>query len=620
MPDGMWELRFEDDLKLGLDPRLQFLLLKAAHGASGEFGVAPATEDADLDVVVRLTEEDAPIPPMLTNHRRYGDIVVGRVRLSRVIALKRSQSVRSLKAAPPVRSGNEFATRSLFGRFVTNGRQGWPTGKGVVVGIVDYGCDFRHPNFRHRTAPFGSRIEAIWEQAIAPTGGARSPARFGYGSEHDRATIARALAETPSGPLAGYRPLANYFTDEARGEESGAHGTRVMDIAAGNGAGTGSAGIAPEADIVFVQLPRLDWQGLGEFANSVHILDAVAYIFERAGDRPAVVNISLSTNGGPHDGTNPVELGLDRLLRGRNRAVVIAAGNEGHLPIHVDGVCGPGRPLTMDWIFPPFGRQNPKVSPELEVWYPADAELDFVVTPSGANALPPVRRDQAAMLRLNGAAVGAVIHRSKDPNNGENQLTILLEPAAARGAWKIDVVHRGGRPAPVHAWVERQMFGDPSLHPKLMRAGVPIGSSFKVGSLACGKRTICVGASTNLAGSGVAEFSSGGPTRIGDHKPDLCAPGSPVLAAMHDHTSLRRLGSGTSFAAPMVAGAVALMFEAAARNGRQLEATEIATILRETAAPLPGQREVWEPGAGFGELRIPAALARLGWPLVGDQR
>ena len=127
--------------------------------------------------------------------------------------------------------------------------------------------------------------------------------------------------------------------------DQGAHGTHVMDIATGNGLGTGVAGCAPAADLVFVEVSTsdLDNQHPEEithqsFGDSAQMLEAINFIFKVAGDRPCVVNVSLGTNGGPHDGTTLVEQGIDRLVTAKpNRAVVIACSNSYAAGIHASG-------------------------------------------------------------------------------------------------------------------------------------------------------------------------------------------------------------------------------------------------------------------------------------------
>ena len=80
-------------------------------------------------------------------------------------------------------------------------------------------------------------------------------------------------------------------------------------------------GWLPEADLIFVNIshavdPNAPSDILNtSFGDSVRLLDALKYIFDKAGDRPCVSNVSLGTNGGPHDGKTLVDLGIDSLLR-----------------------------------------------------------------------------------------------------------------------------------------------------------------------------------------------------------------------------------------------------------------------------------------------------------------
>ena len=55
----------------------------------------------------------------------------------------------------------------------------------------------------------------------------------------------------------------------------------------------------------------------------------------------------------------------------------------------------------------------------------------------------------------------------------------------------------------------------------------------------------------------VASFSSQGPTEDGRIKPDILAPGSPIVAARANHGCKNMVRHGTSMAAPLVAGMVA---------------------------------------------------------------
>lgn len=102
-------------------------------------------------------------------------------------------------------------------------------GRGVIVGIVDYGCDFAHDNFRDSNGE--TCVLGLCEQD-GPFVEGSSPESVFHGREFDADAINAALNTSglPYDAL-GYDP----------GKAS--HGTHVMDIAAGNGQGTGHPGV-----------------------------------------------------------------------------------------------------------------------------------------------------------------------------------------------------------------------------------------------------------------------------------------------------------------------------------------------------------------------------------------
>lgn len=90
----------------------------------------------------------------------------------------------------------------------------------------------------------------------------------------------------------------------------------------------------------------------------------------------------------------------------------------------------------------------------------------------------------------------------------------------------------------------------------------------------------------------------------GDHVA-LSAPGEHIVSS--GLTGLRE-GSGTSYAAPFVTGAAALLVAHARRRDRELRSDDVRRLLVDSAAPLPGGRS---PETGAGLLDAASALRRL---------
>lgn len=94
-----------------------------------------------------------------------------------------------------------------------------------------------------------------------------------------------------------------------------------------------------------------------------------------------------------------------------------------------------------------------------------------------------------------------------------------------------------------------------------------------------------VGATT--ISDAIANFSSRGPSALtGRIKPDVVAPGATIRSARAESIAAYGISSGTSMAAPHVAGVVALLWSAVPDLRGNVEATEM--ILRQTARPLSG--------------------------------
>ena len=187
------------------------------------------------------------------------------------------------------------------------------TGKDVIVGYIDSGLDLDHEDFQN--ADGTTRVLYYWDHTLGYDE-ERTPVKYGYGQVWDSTSINDGTCTS---------------TDAA------AHGTTVTGTGSGNGNATGThQGVATHSDIIIVETNF----GLANW--TLTIADAVDFIFSMADslDKPAVVNASLGTYLGSHDGTDPAAQVIDSLLNDKNgRIMVAAAGNSGSQgKYHVKGI------------------------------------------------------------------------------------------------------------------------------------------------------------------------------------------------------------------------------------------------------------------------------------------
>jgi subtilisin family serine protease len=520
------------------------------------------------------------------------------------------------------------------------------TGAGTMIGVVDTFIDVLHPDFRN--ADGTTRLAWLHDLSLAPRALPGAPA---IGARHDRAEIDAAIATFEGGgPPAGALdhlvrardlPLAPTAAGERRVLQT--HGSAVAGIAAGGGllAGRALPGIAPEATLAFVAAAGQDER---RFGNEAAMLAGVADLFASATPLTPFagvsVNLSNGDNLGPHDGGLLGEQFLDALLLLPGRALVVAAGNE-HLlrfagtpavpmPAHAVAIDdGTVRDVALALEFAP----GCLFAETAEIWF--DCAGPAAVTISGTLA---ARRIGPVTLREADGAVAIPITppvlpagftaeaRLGPEPGGPWCLSLTLRPAPGmalpRGTWRFTV--HGARGA-VHAWVDRN---NRALRRWLGTAGadgIARGTTLNVPATA--RRVLAV-ASLDAKPAGqmmtVSDFSGRGPVRGGEFpKPEIAAIGAfvtaPSMRGLITGASPVASGGGTSFAAPQVAGAVALYCERIhAATGLAPAAADIRQVLCETAsrdgfvlpAGAPGpDASGWDPAAGFGALDIAAMVA-----------
>lgn len=447
------------------------------------------------------------------------------------------------------------------------------TGRGVVVGVVDTGFEYGHAAFRR---PDGSlRISRVWEQT---TGYGRTPGLFNYGTE-----------------LRTETEILNARTDNS----SATHGTHVAGCAAGSDPSMPDyQGMAPDAELVLV--------AVSSSTNSSYIMDAVKYIFDYAdkAGKPCVINLSLGSHFGPHDGTSALDQAFDALT-GPGRLLVGAAGNEGDYKLHVTKTFTAEEPelrtmygflseQAMDNLIDIWGapRQNYTVS--LLVVDNLKGQVRYESEPLSSSSTEPLH------LELNNATHGLTGYIDLVPcavNSNERQnIYIETHLTAKQPNRTLGLVIRGPEGTTVHAWNcslsdfvsnSRQGFTAGDTHSTVGEIGGTARSIISVGAYQLrGGFTNMMGEMMVLPNFGqvgdMGYFSSQGPTLDGRMKPDVCAPGvaicgpvSKIYYGSDARYQMEALSSGTdngvyyyypmtgtSMASPLVAGIVACWLEA----------------------------------------------------------
>ncbi|MEM6771630.1 MAG: S8 family serine peptidase, partial [Bacteroidota bacterium] len=499
----------------------------------------------------------------------------------------------------------------------------------VIVGIVDSHPDIYHVDFRNNDSSGGdnlgsTRLLFYWNQFLSASGTESAPptapalpgftpaSGTSYGVEYSQANINAELnAFSPAGS-ASPNPAYQLVRHPYSSVPIDAHGTHVMGCAAGNGR-SGNVGAAPGADLIYVELAGTNGY---IHADQTTLADAFAYIFARATalGQPCVINRSGSDNMGPHDGSTLGEQFLDNLLLVSGRAITFAAGNTDNQNSHTSGTVTQGNTTTLNLNYftadANFDGINdlPRRNDQIEIWYDGHDAFGCTLTLPGGTSIGPIAPgNTSAVTNLPNGNTVQIVHGQNDPRNGDNVITIFIGNVSGTntiplGNWSIQLSGTTVINGNFAAWVERN-------NRRLRSWGTPVAGSMTIATPATSLRSIAVGAHDVTAGTpNTTAFTSAGPTRDGRIKPDISANGLSVTAARSTDRNSATPGSntsvksGTSMAAPIVAGACACLFEC---RGAGLNWFDLKQILWNTAgspaAGIPSNK------FGFGFLQMTSA-------------
>lgn len=598
-----------------LDPRLKGLLAKPAPARVGLAGLTPAHAPERASVFLRLVPgaDAAALAarfPTVSFGPAAGPVVTALVPFDDVARLAADAAVAHAQGAAPVKLNMDIARSSTQSSGIWLGAVdavsndfGTTLGSGVVVGIVDSGIDYKHADFFTEGSPNRTRILAIWDQTDA---GGPAPGGFTKGGSHwTQAQIDDEIDGSPAGVV--------------RQTDTNGHGTHVAGIAAGDGSATDGdvpagtfKGIAPEAAIVMVKTDLTD----------TGISEGVQFILQKAAaaGKRAVINLSLGSHYGPHDGQGNLDAAVDAVAA--STPVVVAMGNEQNDSVHASTTV----PAAGSALF--TLTQSGQSQVVLDFWFPSgDTYIVRVATSATGTSVtcnPGSDCVGASALAIGSNAIEVYNTAGSHPSAREVYIDLSRTGGLTSANWRVTLERSGtGGSGRVDGWVVTG-----AAFTSLMDSSGTVSSPatanhvVAVGSF-CSKRvwvandnaqyndTDC---SAGLLGD-ISLFSNHGPTRDGRQKPDLAAPGQRVTAALSaDHSPAaatnitaqdgrHKLMRGTSMAAPVVAGALARNLQATPT----LTASAARSALRSQArtdSMVTGHGAVPNYVFGYGKLNI----------------
>lgn len=483
-------------------------------------------------------------------------------------------------------------------------------GTGVITGVMDTGLDPNHANFRD--ADGNLRVKRFWN-FNGTTGTSRA-------------------YTTPSA-------IAAFSTDCS----TATHGTHVAGIMAGSYTGTGTwiSQTSPTTTSGFSErTSALPYKGVAtgsEIAMSgtatltdANIVNGVSNIvtYAEAENKPCVINMSLGSNSGPHDGSDPYSRSLAAL--GKRAIICISAGNEGDQNMYI------GRSFSgTSTKFSTFIAGNTASQANISIWtndanaitvswiiYDTSAKTTTTVLSSSSSSSGNMTvvgnsSSYTQNAAFNAAFTGYVSLASNltTYNNRYNvDARLNITPKTGNATKRLGLLIEGKSGQKVY------VYGSDCEFEALRSYSGSVGgnNTGSINDAACGENVISVGSyntrttwgilRTGYYGNYTADyvlneispFSSFGETYQRVPKPDVCAPGAGIISSIStpyvesNGVSTQNLTAsanvysrnnywnnmqGTSMSCPYFSGVVALWLEA----DHNLNYSDIIEIVNKTS-------------------------------------
>ncbi len=492
------------------------------------------------------------------------------------------------------------------------------TGKNVIAGIVDTGIDFYHPMFLKGDGK--TRILSIWDQTA--TSGT-NPDGYNYGAEYTETMINQDIA---SGSPHSVVPQ----------KDDQGHGTHVAGTFAGRDLTISPDdtlhGGAEDANLIIVKTTF----------ESASIIDGIQYIFNKAAaaNKPCVVNLSLGSQFGPHDGSDDDAQAIDALT-GPGKIVMQAMGNEGNDAVHyfADDVVNSDN-IVFDY------------SDIMSLWLEKGDGLGSVSLSWDHGSISNVTLGTSK--ESSDGKITLYYYRPEWNNNGKIACYVVVDDSSGISGDTFTLTLNNLSDAndsgtiERHAWAEGDVFDNPYAPFSQGTLYHFSNYPYTLVNEACGDKVISVGAfisryswMSSVGGpysytsggedGGIAPFSGIGPTAAGGQKPDIIAGGTNILSARSKdmpapqnellppapYTDNYVYMQGTSMATPAASGAVALLLEKNSEWGPNELRAYLSTHAQGTSRPsgiTPDQLKVkdnpntWDRVFGYGAVDLTYAF------------
>ena len=622
------------------------MLLRNTWSASSQQGgttlSSVVSSPGHARVIVVFDGDPVSLPGFRIVGGAAGSVAAGIVDLEYLPQIASSSSVRYIRSTRRYYPNDDPGVLSVRSPRVRT-RQGL-TGKGVLLGIIDSGIDWDHPDFLDSLG--NTRIEAILD--LSETVDSLKPGELGVAG--------------PYGGIAVYRDMIDAALDgngTIRQKDFMGHGTHVAGTAAASPSSDDTlnslGGVAPGVSIVAVKATSTpadsSFDDYNIFAGTA-FLDSLAWHL----DMPYVLNLSLGSTIGSHDGNDALELNLDQFVRHpyKGRAIVVSAGNSRTDKTHAEGdffsdstvleLSLPNGAGRADYAYTQIWLSNINPGLSLKVYSPegelrcrvADGDTLTRETDAGiviaANAFGGI--DQLSGDKLIEVLLADKGGTNLDTTSGNTQLTAgtwRLVMFSSTGSWDAYLANNYGFDCKyVNHVTETGTVAIPGTGERLITVGAY--------TVRTGWESLSGGAGSNGINLGdykpgeLAFFSSVGPTRDGRMKPELTAPGQWVMGPLSGDAwplteklsifsspyisnplmfvaadSIHAVSRGTSFSSPHVAGVVALLLEA----NPNLSNTEIRYLLSSTASTDSQSVSAPDNYWGYGRVNAMRAVAQL---------